>query len=148
MNNGGQDTNIHFVQAAFVDIECREAVTGNGLVDRSRAFYLCKIADTTQQGIGNTRRATTAPRNFSSAVFTHRDIQDFSRTVNNAYQCWHVVIIEVAIDPETRPQRRREQAHAGSCAHEGKWIQGDLDTAGIRPRIDHNVDAVILHGRI
>ena len=50
------------------------------------------------------------------------------------------------VDAETGTQRRCERTAAGSGSYKGKGIEVDLNAAGRRTLVDHDVDAIVLHG--
>ena len=41
-----------------------------------------------------------------------------------------------------------EETAAGGGSHKGEWIEVNLNGAGGRTLVDHDVDAVVLHGRV
>jgi hypothetical protein len=54
----------------------------------------------------------------------------------------------MALDAETRTKRRGQQAAARRGADEREGRQFDLDRTGGRTLVEHDVDLVVLHGRI
>jgi hypothetical protein len=53
-----------------------------------------------------------------------------------------------AVDAKSGPQWRGQQSRSGGCANQRKWIQRNLNRAGIRSGIQHDINCVILHGGI
>ena len=70
------------------------------------------------------------------------------RTLDNQVQGLGIVIGKPGVDAETGTQRGSEQAGTGCGTDERERVEADLHAAGIGTRIDHDVDFVVLHGRI
>ena len=56
-----------------------------------------------------------------------------------------VVIFQVAVDAETRPERRGQQTTTCSGADEGERSERELYRACTGTLVNHDVDAVVLH---
>ena len=52
------------------------------------------------------------------------------------------------VNTETCTKRSRQQTATRGCTNQRERIQIDLDAACRRSLINHNIDAVIFHGRI
>ena len=59
-----------------------------------------------------------------------------------------IIILQMALDAETGPERRSQQAAAGRSADERERTQGNLHATGTRTLVDHDIDAIVFHGRI
>ena len=148
IDDGGKNFVVNLVQPIAVDIERFEGITGNLQIDRSVAFDLRKVAHAAQQGVSNTWCATAAAGNLgrSLRVDTHR--QKVGRAQHDFAQRLRVVVFQVEVDAEARPQRCGEQTATRGGAHQGEGVEIDLDGARRRPFVDHNVDTVVLHRRV
>ena len=75
-------------------------------------------------------------------------LEDGGRALENPGQRLGIVVLQLQLDAETRTQWRGEQSRAGGGTHQRERVERNLHTAGIRPRVDHNVDFVIFHSRV
>ena len=69
-------------------------------------------------------------------------------TFDDAGEDVRVVVLKVAVDAETRAERRREQAGTGGGTDESEMVEVDLDGTRRGTFVDHDVNAVVLHRRI
>ena len=60
IDNGRENLVVDFIQAITVDVQGFERISGYFDVDTTISFYLCKVADTTEQGIGDTRGSSAS----------------------------------------------------------------------------------------
>ena len=117
-------------------------------VDAACAAHLCKVAHTAQQGVGNTWCATAARGDFTGGIDVAGHTEQRGRAQDNLLQHRGVVVFEVHVDAETGSQRSREQAAAGGGTYEREGVEVDLNRAGRRTFVNHDVDAIVLHSRV
>ena len=110
--------------------------------------HLGEIAHPFQQGIGDTRRTAAAERHLTGRLIIDFHLQDLCAAFDDFHQLVRVVILQGTVDSETRPQRSRQQAAARGRAHQGKGVQGDADRPCTGSLIDHNINDIVLHGRV
>ena len=70
------------------------------------------------------------------------------RTAHNLTEGIRIVIFEMRLNTKSSEQRRSEQAGAGSGTNEREVVQVNLNSARTRPFINHDINAIILHGRV
>ena len=58
IDNGRKNLVVDFIQAIAVDVQSFEGIASNLHINATVAFHLGKVADTTKQGIGDTRRSS------------------------------------------------------------------------------------------
>ena len=148
VDDSRQQLIVDLIQAVTVDVQCLQGIAGNRLIDLSGSFHLCKITHTTQQRVRYTGCTTTTGSNLACSTQLAFHIQDIGTAQHDLRQRLHLIIFEVHIDPETRPERTCQQTAASRRPHQRKRSQVDLDGTGARPFIDHDIDPVIFHRRI
>ena len=139
---------VHLVQSARVDVQRREGDARDFQVDVPFALDHCEVAHAAQQGVGDTRRAARTQGHFVGRVVVDRDVEDARRASHDAREHRGVVVFEVALDAETRPEGRSQQAAARCGADEREGRQLDLDRAGRGAFVQHDVDFIVLHRRV
>ena len=70
------------------------------------------------------------------------------RTLDDIFECGRIVILQVEVDAETCTEGSGEQTTACGSSHEGEGIEVNLYGTCRRSFVDHDVDAVVFHGRI
>ena len=107
-----------------------------------------EVAHPAQQRVGDSGRAARAERHLVRRVVVDRDVQNARRAFDDAGQHRGVVIFQMALDAEARPQGRGQQAAACGGAYEREGRQLDLDRTRRRAFVEYDVYFVILHGRV
>ena len=148
VDDGAEDAVVHLVEAVLVHIEGGEGDLGDGVVDGAVALDLGEVADTAQQQVGDTRGSAAASGNLVGRVVGDFDFYDARRPFQDFGQRCGIVVLEPQVDAEAGAERSREQAAAGGGPHERERVEGDLHAAGIRARLNHDVDFVVLHGGV
>lgn len=107
-----------------------------------------EIAHPAQQRIGDAGRAARTQRHLVGGIVVYRDVENAGRAAD--YPCQHgrIVIFQVALYAEARPQGRGQQTAAGRSTDKRKGCQLDLNRPRRRPLVQHDVYLVVLHRRI
>jgi hypothetical protein len=74
---------VHGLEADVVDVEELERFAGHAATDDAVGAHVCEVADTTQQPVGDTRRASGAARDLRCAVAFERHREDPRRACKN-----------------------------------------------------------------
>src|SRR6476469_492617 len=148
VDDGGENALVHVVEAAGVHVESLQSKLRDFNGNSTVAFNLGEVAGAAQQVVGNAGRAARAAGNFVGRVLVNGRTQDFGRALHDGGQQLGVVVLQARGDTEAGPQRRREHTRAGGGANEGERRQRNLHRAGVRTRVEHDVDAVVFHRRI
>ena len=83
IDDGREDLVVHVVKAVLVHVEGLQADAGNVDGDGTVALDLGEVADTAQQQVGNTRRATTATGNLEGRRVVDGHTQDARRALHD-----------------------------------------------------------------
>ena len=148
VDDGQQNLVVDFVEAVLVDVEGLEGQLGDGSGDGAVALHLCEVAHTSQQRVGDAGRAAAPSSYLVGRVVLYGHPQQRGRAAYDALQRRGVVVFQVHVDTEAGPQRSGEHAAAGGGSHEREGVEVYLYGACRRPLVDHDVDAVVLHGRV
>jgi len=145
VDDGGEELVVDLVEAVLIDAEGFEGVFGNLDVDGVFAHHHREVTNAAQQGVGDTRCATTAEGYFDGGFLHTCHAQDARRTCDDAGKHFGVIVFEVHVDAEACAQRSREQARTCGSTDEGERVEVDLDAAGSGTLVDEDVDAVVFH---
>ena len=148
VDDGGENLVVYLVKTILVDVQRLQSHLSDVVSDGAITLHLGKIAHSSQQGVGDTRRTTRAARDFHSSLILDRHLQEHGTTLDNLLQCLWVIILQVQIDAETGTQWGGKQAAASGGSHQRKRIEIYLDAASGWSLVYHDVDAIILHRRI
>ena len=110
--------------------------------------HLGEVAHPAQQAVRDARRAPAAPRDLPRALRLDGHAQDAGGARDDEREVGLGVEVEAVHDAEAAAQRRGEQARAGGGGHEGEGLQGDLHGARAGAGADHEVQGVVLEGRV
>ena len=146
--DGGQEFVVDFVEAVFVDVESFEGGEGDGTVDGAVAHDLCEVADASEEGVGDAGRASAAEGYLHGGVVGDGGAEEAGGAEEDASEDVVVVVLEVEGYAESGAEGGGEQAGAGGGADEGEGLEGELDGACAGAFVDHDVDAVVLHGGV
>ena len=130
VDDGQQDLIVDLIETVLVDVQGCQRYLRDLRVDLTVAFYLGEVANSTQQGVGDTGRTTTTACNLEGSIFRDGHSEDTSRTLDDGLQRLWVVILQVHIDAETGSQGSRQQTATGSGTHQRKRVQVYLDATG------------------
>ena len=147
VDDGQQDAVVYLVESVLVDVQGCQRYLGDAGIDAARALHLGKVAHSAQQGIGDTGRTSGASGYLQRGIGGNRYAQDAGRALDDFLQCLRVVILQVHVDAETGAQRCCEQSATGGGSNECEGVEVYLYRACRRTLVDHDVDAVVLHGR-
>ena len=148
IDDGEQDLIVYLVQTVAVDVQRLECHPCDTQVDASVALHLGKITHTAQQGIGDTRRAAAAAGYLAGGLYIYGEPQDAGTAGDDLLQRGGIVVFQVQVDAEAGTERCRKQSAARGGSDEGEGVQVDLNTASRGPLVYHDVDAIVLHGRV
>ena len=132
-----EDLVVHLIESARVDIERRESDLCDFEVDVPFALDHGEVAHSAQQRVGDSGRAARAERHLVRRVVVDRDVQNARRAFDDAGQHRGVVIFQMALDAEARPQGRGQQAAACGGAYEREGRQLDLDRTRRRAFVEY-----------
>ena len=148
LDDGEEDFAVDEVESVAVDIECFEGEACDAGVDAAVAFHLGEVTDAAQQGIGDTWRAAATAGNLGCGLLLDGNVEDASRTAHDAGERLRIVVVKVHVDAKAGAEGCGEQAAAGGCTNEGEGVEVYLNAACRWTAVDHDVDAVVLHGGI
>ena len=148
VDDGAEDLVVNLVEAVAVDVECFEGIACYLHVDGAGALDLCEVAHAAQQGVGDTGGATAAAGNLGGRLMVARHAEDVGRAGDDAGEDVGVVVLEVHVDAEAGAERCGEHAAARGGADEREGVEVDLYAACRGSLVDHDVDAVVLHGGV
>ena len=131
-----------------VDVQGFKGIARDGGVDSSVAPNLCEVAHAAQQGIGDTWRAARTPSYLHCRLLVDGLFEDARRAEDDAAQGVDVVVLEMEVDAEACAQGSREESAAGGGSDEGEGVEVYLNAACAGSAVNHDVDAVVLHGGV
>ena len=99
---------VDLVEPVFIDVQRFQRIPCYLQIDTPRPFHLGKITNTTQQGIPDTGRSTTAHSDLGSRLMRTRHAQQLGRPLYNMSQYSMIVIFQMTIYPESGTQRTRQ----------------------------------------
>src|SRR5262249_2007969 len=129
IDDRGQQLAIDLVQAELVDLHAVERVGGNPVGYRAVVKNLGDVAHSPQQAVGDSGGAARPPGNLYRAGLFNPDSKNVCRAHHNNLEIIGQVEIQVQRDAKAASQRRADQTRPGSCAHQGKLGQVQLDRA-------------------
>ena len=139
---------VHAVEAGLVDIEPRQRRIGLPGADLGGAVDRGEIPDPPQQPRRDPRRAAGAGCDFPRPVRRQPHLQQRGGPRHDHGQIVDIVEIQTQRNAEAFAQRRGEQAGPGRGPDQGETRQVDPHRAGGRPLADHQVELIVLHGRV
>ena len=148
VNHGLQQFAVHQVKALRVDIEHGQGLVRHVLGDAPVAFDLGIVAHPAQQAVGNAGRAARAARDFKAAFHIDGRGQQAGAAHDNALQLFGGVKLQARHNAKTVAQRVGQHAGSGGRADQGEGLQVELDAACRRTFANHDVDLVVLQGRV
>ena len=148
VDDGRQYLIVNFIEAVAVDVEGFEGEACYLRVDVAVAFHLGEVANAAQKCVGYTGRASRAHGYLVGGFGRHLHMHQRRRAPQDAFEHHMVVVFEVALDAEAGTQRSRQQTAASGGAHKGEGVQSELHRARSGAFVYHDVDAVVLHGRV
>ena len=99
---------VDLVEPVIIDIKRFQRLTCYLQNDPPRPIKMGKITNTTQQGIPDTRRSTTAHSDLGSRIMRTRHAQLLGRPLYNMSQYGMIVIFQMTVYPESGTQRTRQ----------------------------------------
>lgn len=148
---GGHDAKqalVHFVEAEGVDFEEFEGGLGGGFGDGAVAFFLGVVADEIDEIVGDARGAAGAAGDLESAVGIEGNVEEFAGARYDFEEVFGTVVVESGLQGEATAKGGGEEAVSRGGADEGEAGDIEADGAGVWPLVDHDVDAVVLHGGV
>ena len=139
---------VNLIQAILIDVQGLQRIARYAHVYPAVTLHLGKVTHPSEQGIGNTWRATAAAGNLACRHSVYGESQDAGRTLHDAAQGGRIIIFKVHIDAKAGAQGCREQTTPGGSSHKGKRCQVNLDAACRWSLVYHDVYAIVLHSRI
>src|SRR5438270_265790 len=146
--HGVENGAVDLVEAVLVDTEESEARMRRRFRHDAVAPHLCIVADTPEQAVGDTGRATRSSGDLGGALFLETHTEDARSAQDNGLQVGRRVEVEPSDEPEPVSQRTGDQA--GTCRGPDQREPGDIepDRSGRRSLADHDVELEVLHRRI
>ena len=139
---------VHVVQAAGIHLEQGQGLIGQFPGDDPVGAHLGVVAHPAQQAVGDPRGAAGAAGDLLGPRVLQDDPQDPCRAADDGGQVLHPVELQALDDAEAVAQGRGEQPGPGGGPHQGEGRQVQLDGARRRALADHDVELVVLHGRV
>ena len=139
---------IHLVETVRIDVPHRQCGVGHLAVDPAVGAHLREITHPAQQVVGDARRAPCPARDFQRPRRVGLDVDQPRAPLDDVRQVFRRVIIQPAVHPEARPQRRGDHPRARRRAHQREFRQVQPHAPGVRPLVDDDVEFVVLHRRI
>src|SRR6185437_10877091 len=134
-----QERTVLLVEALLID--GREFKSG--FRDRQRDFSIAldggKIADTPQQPIGHTRRASASTRQFPERLVVANQSELLRIGSKNLVERLWIIKLDVLADPESAPHRARKQTQTRRGTDEGERLHGDRHRTGMSALIERHV---------
>ena len=121
-DDGQQDLIVDGIETTRIDVQGIERETRDFQIDNTVTPHLCEVTDTTQQGIGDTRRTAAAKGYFARSFIFNLYIQDTGAAADDVEKHAGVVILQVTLDAEAGTERRSEQAASRRSANQGERI--------------------------
>ena len=113
-DDGAEYLVVHLVETAGVYVQGLERRPCNGQVYDAVPFHHGEIPYPPEQGVGDTGRSAASQRDLLCRIVVYVYTQDGGRTLHDTGQHIRVVIFEMTLDTETRPQRRSQQSAPGT----------------------------------
>lgn len=111
VDDSRQQLIVDLIQAVTVDVQCLQSIAGNRLIDlRILSPVQNHAHDAATRSLYRCTTTTGSYLACSTQLAFH--IQDIGTTQHDLRQRLHLVIFEVHIDPETRPERTCQQTAA------------------------------------
>ena len=145
IDDGEQQLVINLVETEGVDIEGLQGILSDIEVDTAVTLDLGEVAHTTQQGVGDTRRTTTAAGYLAGSFLVDLHTQQTCRAAHDPRKDIGIVVLKMAVDTKAGTERRGKQTGARSSADKREAIEVDLDSTRRRALVDHDVDTIVLH---
>ena len=136
------------IQPQPVHIQKVKGLHGHLAGDSAVEFHLGKIPDPFQKAIGKPGRPSGPPGNLLCPSLFNLHFQYPGGPEDDIRQFLHRIKLQPVHHAKTVPQRRRQKPRPGSSPHQRKMGQVQPDRPGRRPLPDHNIDGVVLHGRV
>ena len=107
-----------------------------------------EVPDAAQQRIGYSRRTARAQCDLRRGIVVDRYVDYMRRPLHDTGQHRRIIILQMALNAETRPKRRGQKAATGRGADQRKRRQFDLYRTCGGALVENDIDLVILHGRV
>ena len=147
-DNCAKDLVVNAVQSPLVNLELIQGKTRNLQVYMTVAHHLSEVTDALQKGICDTWSATASKGNLFCGILVNSNFKNGRRSFDNTYKVFCIIIFKCAVDTKTLAQRCCQKAASRSRSDKGERIQGDSYRPCTRTFINHDINHVILHGRI
>ena len=148
LDQRAQQLAVDLFEAEVVDAEPLQALGRGGGVDRRLLLHLCEVAHAAEDAQAHARRAAAA---FGAQLRRHR-FERHAEPHGGAQQDLLDVLVRIRLEPfedaEARAERRRQQALARRRADERERLHAKAHAATARPRVEDDVDRVVLHGGV
>src|SRR6185369_6125095 len=148
VDNGKQNRAVHAVEPHLIDFQELQRLLHDLFGDCPVRKNLGKIPDAAQQPVGNPRRTPAAAGQLQRCCIRDRDIEDTGRAPDNEGEFVIGIEFKPGDDPETVPERRRQQPCPGRCPDKGESGEIELDRPCAWPLTDDDVELKVLHGRV
>ena len=142
------DPLVHLVEAVGIDVEHLERLGCGVPVHDATGADLGIVTDPAQEIVGDSRRAAGATGHLERPLVIDLHAEEAAGAKDDFPKFLGLVVIEPAVHPETGAQGRADHAGAGGRPDQGESGEVEPDAAGIRPLVDHDVHAEILHRRV
>ena len=148
VDDSAEELVVNLVKSVAVYVESFKCIPGYLGVDVACSLDLREVTHPAQERIGYTWGASAAERYLMGSFSTAFHTEEFCGAEYDALQQLVVIIFEVAVDAETRPERGCQKSAAGGSTYKSEWRQCQLHRPRAGTLVDGDVYAVVLHGGV
>jgi hypothetical protein len=145
VQHGCQDLPVELVQAVSIDLEPLQRRRGGLGGDPISAIDLDEVPDPAKQTVRHARCTARAPGQLDRAVLVETESEYVGGSHRDPNEIGNTVVIQVVDDPETVPERGREQTVARGGTHQSETRKLEPHGAGARTVPDDEVEHTVLH---
>jgi hypothetical protein len=116
----GKYRTIDFVEPQTIDAEQGQTVVCGCGIDGAVAAHLGEISDSAKKSVGDTRRAPSAPRDFTGTLLVEGNTKDASGAHHDELEFIGVVVIQSGHEPKAIAKRAGDQPGARRGTHKSE----------------------------
>lgn len=143
-----EDRTVHLVQTEAIDAEHRKPPLSNVGIDVAVSLHVGIVLHSSQQPVGNARRAPRAPCDLPGTIGAQRSIDDGGRALHDRLEVGGLVIVEAGHQPEAITQRAGDQPGTGGGAHQRELWQVKTNRPGGGALTQHDVELEVFDRRV
>lgn len=146
--NRREEAPVDEVEPHGVDVEKLERLRSHFLRHHAVVHDFGEVAHAAKQPVRDAGRAAAAVGDLACAFQIDRDAEKARGAPDDRHEVLGTVELKLARDPEAGAKRVRKRPRARRGSNQGEGRQVDLDRAGGGAFADHDVDLVVLQGRV